>query len=86
MRRIAAQSPEMVCTERSRDEARALLAAQDQTYKVEAVDMIAADERITFWSHGDWADLCEGPHVDRLDRPFHFKLLSLAGAYWRGDE
>ncbi|QDU66713.1 threonine--tRNA ligase [Engelhardtia mirabilis] len=86
MRRIAKQTPQMVCTELSRDEAKAKLAAQDQTYKVEAVDLIPEDETITFWSHGDWADLCEGPHVDRLDREFHFKLLSLAGAYWRGDE
>ncbi len=86
MRRIAKQSPELHCTELSRDEARAKLAAQGQTYKVEAVDLIPQDEKITFYSHGDWSDLCEGPHLDRLDRPFFFKLLSLAGAYWRGDE
>ncbi|MCL4140850.1 UNVERIFIED_CONTAM: hypothetical protein GTU68_042608 [Idotea baltica] len=34
----------------------------------------------------DWEDLCEGPHIDRLDRSYHFKLLNLAGAYWRGSE
>ncbi|MHC4264253.1 MAG: threonine--tRNA ligase, partial [Planctomycetota bacterium] len=86
MRRIAKQTPELVCTEHSRDEAKAKLAADDQSYKVEAVDLIPEDERITFYTHGDWSDLCEGPHVDRLDRAFHFKLLNLAGAYWRGDE
>jgi threonyl-tRNA synthetase len=86
MRRIAKQSPELVCTELTRDEAKARLADDGQSYKVEAVDLIPEDERITFYTHGDWSDLCEGPHVDRLDRPFHFKLLSLAGAYWRGDE
>ena len=86
MRRIAKATPQMVCREVSREEAKDLLGAQDQTYKVEAIDLIPADEKITFWSHGDWTDLCEGPHVDRLDREFHFRLQSVAGAYWRGDE
>ena len=86
MRRIAKRSPELVCTESTREEAKRLLAGQGQTYKVEAVDLIPEDEPITFYTHGGWSDLCEGPHVDRLDRSYHFKLLSLAGAYWRGDE
>ncbi len=86
MARIAKRSPELKCVEVSRDEARARLAKAGQTYKVEAVDLIPDGERITFYQHGDWEDLCEGPHVDRLDRPFFFKLLSVAGAYWRGDE
>jgi threonyl-tRNA synthetase len=86
MRRIAKRAPELVCTEYSREEARERLAAKGQTFKVEALDGLPEDERITFYSHADWEDLCEGPHVDRLDRPFHFKLLSIAGAYWKGDE
>ena len=86
MRRIAKRSPAMTCTEYTREEARARLAARGQSLKVEALDDIPADEKITFYSHGGWEDLCEGPHVDRLDRPFFFKLQSVAGAYWRGDE
>jgi len=86
MARIAKRSPKMECVEVSRDEAKRRLAAAGQTYKVEAVELIPQDEAITFWRHGDWEDLCEGPHVDRLDRPFSFKLLNVAGAYWRGDE
>jgi threonyl-tRNA synthetase len=86
MARIAKRSPEMKCVEVSRDEARARLSKAGQTYKVEAVELIPEGERITFYQHGDWEDLCEGPHVDRLDRPFFFKLLNVAGAYWRGDE
>ncbi len=86
MRRIAKRTPELVCTEVSREDAKSQLSAQEQTYKVEAVDLIPEDEKITFYSHGDWADLCEGPHVDRLDRAYVFKLLSVAGSYWRGDE
>jgi threonyl-tRNA synthetase len=86
MRKIAKRSPELVCEELSRDEAKARLGASGQEFKIEAVDLIPEDETITFYRHGDWEDLCEGPHVDRLDRAYHFKLLNVAGAYWRGDE
>ncbi len=86
MRRIAKRSPELVCEEVSRDEARRRLQEHGQALKVEALDDIPGDETITFYRHGDWEDLCEGPHVDRLDRGFAFKLQHLAGAYWRGDE
>ena len=86
MRKIAKKDPEMSVETLSRDEAKARLAAAGQSFKVEALDLIPADEKITFWSHAGWFDLCEGPHVDRLDRTYFFKLLTLAGAYWRGDE
>jgi threonyl-tRNA synthetase len=86
MARIAKRSPKLECIEVSRGEARDRLLAAGQTYKVEAVDLIPEGEKITFYRHGDWEDLCEGPHVDRLDRNFHFKLQNVAGAYWRGDE
>ncbi|MCZ6596113.1 MAG: threonine--tRNA ligase [Planctomycetota bacterium] len=86
MRKLAKRAGPMVCTEHTRAEARARLLEKGQAYKVEALDGIPDGEAITFYSHGDWEDLCEGPHVDTLDREFHFKLLSVAGAYWRGDE
>jgi threonyl-tRNA synthetase len=86
MLRIAKSAPKLECVEVSREEAKKRLAAKGQTYKVEAVDLIPAGEKITFYKHGDWEDLCEGPHVDNLGRDFHFKLLTVAGAYWRGDE
>jgi threonyl-tRNA synthetase len=86
MRRIAKKAGPMVCSEYTRDEARARLAKRGQKFKVEAVDDIPEGERITFYSHAGWEDLCEGPHIDRLDRPFFFKLQRVAGAYWRGDE
>jgi threonyl-tRNA synthetase len=86
MRRLAKHAGPMVCTEYTRAEARARLEARGQTFKVEAVDSIPDGEPITFYSDGHWEDLCEGPHVDRLDRPFSFKLQRVAGAYWRGDE
>lgn len=86
MRRLAKKDSEMQLEEVTREEARARLIAAGQDFKVEALDLIPADEAITIYAHGGWFDLCEGPHVDRLDRDFHFKLLNLAGAYWRGDE
>ena len=86
MRQIAKKAPEMSVETVSREEAKKRLVAAGQSLKVEALDLIPVDEKITFWSHAGWFDLCEGPHVDRLDRPFFFKLLNLAGAYWRGDE
>ena len=86
MRRIAKRSPEIRGETLSREEAKRRLIEAGQDYKVEALDLIPEDEEITFYGHGDWSDLCEGPHVDRLDRPFYFKLLSVAGSYWRGDE
>jgi threonyl-tRNA synthetase len=86
MRKLAKRTPELKVETLTRDQARERMAAAGQSFKVEAVDLIPEGEAITFWSHGDWFDLCEGPHIDRLDRPYFFKLLNLAGAYWRGDE
>ena len=86
MHRQAKQNPELVCTEHARDEARRRLVDNGQSFKVEALDDLPPEAKITFFSHGEWEDLCEGPHIDRLDRGFAFKLQSIAGAYWRGDE
>ncbi len=86
MRRIAKSAPRIVGEELTREAARERLDTLGQSYKVEALDLIPADEKITFYGHGDWCDLCEGPHIDSYARPFQFKLLNVAGAYWRGDE
>lgn len=56
-----------------------------QTYKVELLEDIA-DEEVTVYRQGEFLDLCRGPHLPSTGRLRHFKLLSLAGAYWRGDE
>ncbi len=90
MRKIANKSPEIVREVLTREEAKARLAADGQSYKVEAVDLIPEGTEITFYTHGpegqQWGDLCEGPHLDSFQHEFHFKLLSIAGAYWRGSE
>ena len=68
MERIAKRSQPFQRLEVTRDEAKRRLATKGQHYKIEAVDLIPEGETITFLTHGDWEDLCEGPHVDTLTR------------------
>jgi threonyl-tRNA synthetase len=68
----------------SRDEARRLLEQMGETYKCEHVDRLEGE--ISLYRHGDWVDLCEGPHVPSTRFLKAVKLTSVAGAYWRGDE
>ena len=70
--------------EYSRSDARAMNA--DNHLKMEIIDGIPEDEAITTYGHGDFEDLCGGPHVESTGRIPAFKLLSVAGSYWRGDE
>ena len=67
-----------------RDEARRRFEEEGERYKVELVD--AAEEPITFYTQGDFTDLCRGPHLQDSKPIRALKLTSLAGAYWRGDE
>jgi threonyl-tRNA synthetase len=74
----------------SREAARELFAGMGETYKREHVDHIPAGEEISLYRHGstsgEWLDLCEGPHVPNTKHLGAVKLVSVAGAYWRGDE
>ncbi|MHB8377696.1 MAG: threonine--tRNA ligase [Dehalococcoidia bacterium] len=65
--------------------AEALRAFKDQPFKVELIEGIA-DEVVSLYRQGAFVDLCEGPHVERTGQVPPFKLLNVAGAYWRGDE
>jgi threonyl-tRNA synthetase len=75
------------------DDGRAAVEGRGQTYKVEILDDLAAKAKaagegspaITFYEHGPFSDLCRGPHVASTGKIGPFKLLSVAGAYWRGD-
>lgn len=58
----------------------------DQPYKLEIISDIQPEEDITTYSHGSFSDLCQGPHVPSTGQVLAFKLLSVAGAYWRGSE
>jgi threonyl-tRNA synthetase len=70
----------------SRDEALALFESRGEKYKVEIIRSIPESEEVSYFQHGDFIDLCRGPHVERTGDIKAFKVLSFAGAYWRGDE
>jgi threonyl-tRNA synthetase len=70
----------------SRAEALKMFEARGETYKVEIIQSIPEDQEISLFQHGDFIDLCRGPHVARTSDIKAFKVLSFAGAYWRGDE
>ena len=70
--------------ELTREEARELFA--EQPYKLEIIDAIPDTETLSIYRHGDFVDLCQGPHVDSTGDIPAVKLLNVAGAYWRGDE
>ena len=59
---------------------------KDQKYKLEIIDGIPEDEEITIWNHETWEDICRGGHVESTSQIPAFKLLDVAGAYWRGNE
>ena len=86
MRNSIKANTEFVERETTRDEALELVS--DNQYKVEILQGIPDDEQVTFCSHSDgsFEDLCRGGHMDRTGDIKAYKLLSTAGAYWRGDE
>lgn len=59
---------------------------KDQKYKLEIIDGIPEEEEITIWNHETWEDICRGGHVESTNQIPAFKLLDVAGAYWRGNE
>ena len=67
-----------------RQEAKTLFASQP--YKLEIIDSLTEAETLSIYRHGDFVDLCQGPHVSNTADISAVKLLSVAGAYWRGDE
>lgn len=87
MRKICKEASDFTCTAMSRVEAEERIRASGQDYKLELLADIPEGEDITFYDHGTWGDLCEGPHVENAKQInfMAFQLLSVAGAYWRGD-
>ena len=70
----------------SRDDAVAFYQKNNEPFKVELVEAIPADETVTFYQQGNFIDLCRGPHAPSTGKIGHaFKLMKMAGAYWRGD-
>lgn len=83
MSKLASVASEFTRQEVSKSEAEAQLATDP--YKLELLADIDDSEVITLYSQGDFIDLCTGPHLGKSSEIKHFKLLSVAGAYWRGD-
>ncbi|MDC0357957.1 threonine--tRNA ligase [Oligoflexia bacterium] len=87
MKKIVKEKHKFERTEMSLDEAKQFFKEQGEIYKLELLEDIAdRDEKITCYKDGEFVDLCRGPHVRSTAAVKHFKLLDLAGAYWRGDE
>ena len=68
-----------------RDEAVGLFLDMGEKYKAELIGAIPADQEVSLYREGEFEDLCRGPHVPSTGKLKHFKLMKVAGAYWRGD-
>ncbi|MFC1480019.1 threonine--tRNA ligase [Candidatus Omnitrophota bacterium] len=85
MTRIIAQDVPFEKRTVSKKEAQKTFKAGKETYKLDLLEDIE-EKDVTLYSHGDFCDLCRGPHIERTSQIGAFKLLSVAGAYWRGSE
>ncbi|CEI83971.1 threonine--tRNA ligase 1 [Oceanobacillus oncorhynchi subsp. incaldanensis] len=85
MKRIVDENLEITRVEVSRDEAKARFAEIGDDLKLELLDAIPEDETVTIYEQGEFFDLCRGVHVPSTSKIKAFKLLSISGAYWRGD-
>lgn len=86
MREIIARDAPFTKEVWERDEARRVFAEKGEAFKVELVDAIPEDQSLKIYKQGEWFDLCRGPHMPSVGRVGDaFKLMKVAGAYWRGD-
>ncbi len=85
MNNIVKEKLPFVAKEVSKDEARKVFSAKGEKFKLEIIDELEGDT-VTLYTHGNFTDLCRGPHVGDTSKIGAFKLLKVAGAYWRGDE
>ncbi len=85
MKRIVEENLEIERVEVSRDEAKRMFKEIGDDLKLELIDAIPEDEQVTIYKQGEFFDLCRGIHVPSTSKIKAFKLLSISGAYWRGD-
>jgi len=86
MRDIVEEKKPLIKKYVTRNDALKIFRGDGESYKVEIVNELPPDEQISIYEQGKWYDLCRGPHAPSTDFVKAFKLLSVAGAYWRGDE
>ena len=85
MHKIVAEQLPVTRSVKSRDEAVAFFRGLGESYKAEIIEGIPADQALSLYSQGEFTDLCRGPHVPNTGKLHSFKLMKVAGAYWRGD-
>ncbi|MEN9896389.1 MAG: hypothetical protein RLZZ66_38 [Pseudomonadota bacterium] len=85
MLQLAAENRDVVRSELSRDDAVSFFKNQGEAYKAEIIESIPADQVLSLYNQGSFTDLCRGPHVPNTGKLGAFKLMKIAGAYWRGD-
>ncbi len=85
MHKIVAEQLPVTRSVKSRDEAVAFFRGLGENYKAEIIEGIPADQDLSLYSQGEFTDLCRGPHVPNTGKLHSFKLMKVAGAYWRGD-
>ena len=86
MREIIGRDKPFTKSVKTREEAKEFFRAKGENFKVELVDAIPGDQDIKFYDQGGWMDLCRGPHMTSTGKiGTAFKLMKVAGAYWRGD-
>lgn len=85
MTKIIREAVPFTCEVVSKEEAKKFFADMGENYKLELIDAVD-DDVVSIYRHGEFADLCRGPHLPTTGYVKAFKLMSVAGAYWRGDE
>lgn len=86
MKKIVKEALQVQVYEVSREDAYEYMRQREENYKVELIKDLPKDEIITFYRQGDYAEFCAGPHITNTRNIKAIKLLSIAGAYWKGDE
>jgi threonyl-tRNA synthetase len=86
MKEIVEEKRPLIRKAVSREEALRIFSEDGEEYKIEIINELPPDEKISIYEQGNWYDLCRGPHAPSTGYVKIFKLLSVAGAYWRGDE
>ena len=85
MQELAKADLEVTRSVKSRDEAVKFFRDMGEEYKAQIIESIPQDEELSLYAQGDFIDLCRGPHVPSTGKIKAFKLMKVAGAYWRGD-
>ena len=86
MRKIVKEALPLEVYEMGRQEAAVYMKERGESYKLEMIENLPEEETISFYRQGDYAEFCAGPHISNTCQIKAFKLLSIAGAYWRGNE